>query len=134
MNQEMDPKLYESYETVEERTLGEFEKEELKSRPVYKGKTIDELTTHDKLELANTAYRDLEKRLIDVFNQFKSVQEQYTQAKKYKNALEAEVNKEVTTVMKGIAKGVAETMIDIQKQSATTTDGLKFEKEDEAKT
>lgn len=132
---EIDPKLYESYETVQQRTLGDFEREELKTKPVYKGKTIDQLSTHDKLELANIAFRQTEQKLISVFKDFNKIQEEYNKAKEYKRALEAEVNREVTSVMKEVAQGVAQTMVDIQKDSTTeTTEEFSFEKKDEEKT
>jgi len=125
-----DPELYNSYEDVNRRTLGEFEAEELKTKKVYKGKRIDELTSHDKLELANIAFRQTEERLINVFRNFQQIQREYNQAKIYKRALEADVNQEVATVMREVAKGVAETMIDIQKDSMPiTTDSLIFDKE-----
>lgn len=125
-----DPDLYSSYEDVNRRTLGEFEAEELRTKKVYKGKRIDELTAHDKLELANIAFRQTEERLINVFKDFQQIQREYNQAKVYKRALEAEVNQEVATVMRNVAKGVAETMIDIQKDSMPiTTDNLNFDDE-----
>lgn len=130
---QIDAELYKDADNVDKRMLNDIQRDELKYKAVFNGKTIDQLTLHDKLEMANRAYRETEEKMLAVFKDFNSIKEQHNEAKKYKEIIEAKINAEKTKAMTEVGKHIAETMIDIQKAAPPkTTAGLKFE--DEKKT
>lgn len=129
----IDPDMYKDPYNVDKRYLDTFRKEQLKKKIVFNGKTLEQLSVHDKLELANKAYNEVHQKLLSVLKDFSKIKDQFNEAKKIKDMFEAEVEKDQMDTMKDVAEHIAEMAIETKRQSCNTTEHLKYESESEKK-